>query len=127
MVPLSQIRAYAKRIAEEFKPRRIIFFGSHAYGTPGPDSDVDIMVVMDRVRDGLRAAVDIRLKIDAPFPLDLLVRSEAQMRARYEIEDWFIREKVDRGKVIYEAGDGREDSKSRGRLSVGRTRITASQ
>lgn len=45
------IRRLARQIAEKFRPQRIILFGSFAYGEPGPDSDVDILVVM---RLGLR-------------------------------------------------------------------------
>jgi len=103
MVPMREIRAFARRIAEEFKPRRIILFGSYAYGKPTRDSDVDLMVVMPHQGDYVRKAIEIRLRIDAPFPLDLLVRSGRELRERYRLEDWFIREIVDKGKVLYEA------------------------
>src|SRR5437667_1072159 len=45
-VPLAVIRRFARRIAEEFHPDKIILFGSYAYGTPNEDSDVDLLVVM---------------------------------------------------------------------------------
>jgi predicted nucleotidyltransferase len=45
-VPLSAIRRYARAIADKFDVERVILFGSKAYGTPTPDSDVDIRVVM---------------------------------------------------------------------------------
>jgi predicted nucleotidyltransferase len=45
-VPMRLIRRYARAIADEFKPDKIILFGSHAYGTPHEDSDVDLLVVM---------------------------------------------------------------------------------
>ena len=120
MVPLFQIRAYAKRIAAEFKTRRIILFGSHAYGTPNENSDVDLMVVMGRSQDMMSNAIAIRLKLDAPFPVDVLVRSEAEMRRRYETEDWFIREVIDKGIVLHETGDSGVDNKGRGRPTIRR-------
>jgi predicted nucleotidyltransferase len=43
---LRVIRRYARSIAEEFHPDKIILFGSHAYGTPHEDSDMDLLVVM---------------------------------------------------------------------------------
>src|SRR6266571_7050671 len=46
LVPMSAIRRYARAIAERFQPEKIILFGSYAYGTPTPDSDVDLLVVM---------------------------------------------------------------------------------
>src|SRR5262245_34279405 len=45
-VPLSAIRRFARQVAERFHPDKIILFGSHAYGTPHADSDVDILVIM---------------------------------------------------------------------------------
>lgn len=113
MVAMRDIRAFARRIAEEFKPRRIILFGSHAYGKPTRDSDVDLMVVMPYKGSALRVAGEIRSRVDAPFPLDLLVRSSKEIRQRYRLEDWFIREVVDRGRVVYEAAHRRVGRKSR--------------
>src|SRR5437016_2954923 len=45
-VPRSVIGDYARQIAEQFHPERIILFGSYAYGKPHRDSDVDLLVVM---------------------------------------------------------------------------------
>jgi predicted nucleotidyltransferase len=107
MVAMRDIRAFARRIAAEFKPRRIILFGSRAYGKPSRDSDVDLMVVMPYKGSALRKAGEIRSRVDAPFPLDLLVRSSSEIRQRYRLEDWFIREVVDRGRIVYEAAHRR--------------------
>ena len=43
---MSAIRRFAREVAQRFEPEKIILFGSHAYGTPHADSDVDILVVM---------------------------------------------------------------------------------
>ena len=48
------------RLVDEFQPEQIILFGSHAYGTPHPDSDVDILVVMP-ARNEVSQASRIRL------------------------------------------------------------------
>jgi predicted nucleotidyltransferase len=45
-IPLRVIRRYARAIAEEFRPDKIVLFGSYAYGTPHENSDVDLLVVM---------------------------------------------------------------------------------
>ena len=45
-VPRRQIEAYCRVVAREFKPEKIILFGSYAYGRPTLDSDVDLVVVM---------------------------------------------------------------------------------
>lgn len=102
MVAMRDIRAFARRIAEEFKPRRIILFGSYAYGKPTVDSDVDLMVVMAYRGHAASKAIEIRQRIDAPFALDLIVRNPREIDKRYKLEDWFIREIVDKGSVLYE-------------------------
>src|SRR5260221_14411340 len=72
-VPLRVIRKFARDGAERFKPDKIILFGSHAYGTPHEDSDVDILVVMP-CRNQIDMAVKISWELPPPFPMELLVR-----------------------------------------------------
>ena len=36
-----------KKIAEVFHPRKIILFGSNAWGNPSKDSDIDLFIIMD--------------------------------------------------------------------------------
>jgi predicted nucleotidyltransferase len=103
-IPMRVIRDYARRVAERFQPEKIILFGSYAYGTPHQDSDVDILVVMP-ARSQLSQAVRIDRYCPACFPLDLIVRTPDNMRWRLEEGDWFLREIVSRGKVLYEKVD----------------------
>ena len=44
VVSIKDIQRLAERIAKEFKPEKIILFGSYAGGEPSPDSDVDMFV-----------------------------------------------------------------------------------
>src|SRR5256886_15957158 len=104
-VPLSVIRRFAKEVAQRFRPEKIILFGSHAYGQPHDDSDVDILVVMP-ARNQIDQAIRIRTAVEAPFPMDLIVCTPKNLRWRLEEGDWFLREIVGRGKVLYEKADG---------------------
>jgi len=45
-VPMSVIRRFARAVGERFHPDKVILFGSHAYGRPNADSDVDILVII---------------------------------------------------------------------------------
>ncbi len=103
-----------RQIAEQFHPEKIILFGSYAYGKPHKDSDVDILVVMP-AGDEINQAVRIRRKTNHPFPLDLIVRTPEDLRWRLEEGDWFMREVISKGSVLYEKTDGRLDPKSRKR------------
>jgi uncharacterized protein len=102
MPTLEEIKAFARRIAEEFHPERIILFGSYAYGTPGPDSDVDILVVLPFEGKSWRMASLIRTRVHPPFPTDILARTPAQIQERAKRGDCFIREITEQGEVLYE-------------------------
>src|SRR6266446_8825694 len=111
-VPMRVIRRFAREVAERFRPEKIILFGSHAYGTPHADSDVDILVVMP-ARNELDQAVRIRLAVDYRFPLDLLVRTPKNLSWRLAEGDSFLREVVSKGKILYEKADQGVGSKGR--------------
>jgi predicted nucleotidyltransferase len=105
-VPLSAIRRFARQIAERFRPEKIILFGSYAYGTPHNESDVDLLVVMP-TRNAIDQAIRIDRAFEWPFALDVHVRTPFQIRQGLKEGDcdWFLREVMDRGKVLYEAPD----------------------
>jgi predicted nucleotidyltransferase len=114
-IPMHVIRCYARAIAEEFQPDKIILFGSYAYGTPNEDSDVDLLVVMPCANQHSQA-VRIRLRLAAPFPMDLLVRTPKEMEWRLKERESFHTTIVTEGKVLHEKSNKRVGRKGRGRL-----------
>ena len=106
MIHPNTIRAYARRIAREIKPQRIVLFGSYAYGKPTGDSDVDLLVVVPHRGPSADAAARIRTRVSAPFPLDLIVQSPARLRQRLRSRDFFMREVIEKGKLLYASGNG---------------------
>ena len=103
-IPRRVIRAFAREVAEKFRPQKIILFGSHAYGEPHEGSDVDILVIMP-ARNELDQALKIRLAISPQFPMDLIVRTPENLRWRLAEGDSFHTEIVSKGKVLYEKTD----------------------
>jgi predicted nucleotidyltransferase len=98
-----KIRQAAQKIADAVHPEKIILFGSHAYGNPTDDSDVDFFVVMEsdqRIRE--RAMELSEILYPRPFPVDILTRTPAELRERLEIGDCFFKEIITKGKVLYE-------------------------
>src|SRR6266542_3350146 len=77
-VPRAAIRRFAREIAERFQPEKIILFGSYAYGTPHPESDVDLLVIMP-VRDRVAQAIRIVRAFERQFVSDLIVRTPKQL------------------------------------------------
>jgi predicted nucleotidyltransferase len=114
-IPLRVIRRFARQVAEKFQPDKIILFGSYAYGTPHKDSDVDILVIMP-ASDQRSKARRIRSAVEAPFPMDLIVRTPKELRWRLEEGDTFHTEIVSRGKVLYEKTDAGVGEKGRSGL-----------
>jgi predicted nucleotidyltransferase len=108
------ISRLVERIAECFKPDRIILFGSYGYGEPKPESDVDLLVVMP-ARNEIDQALRIEQTVDPPFSVDVVVRTPKNLQWRLEEGDWFLREIVERGKVLYEKNGPRMGAKSRSR------------
>src|SRR5436309_4991077 len=104
-IPLAAIRRFARRIAERFHPQKIILFGSYAYGTPHDESDVDLLVIMPAY-DVINQVIRICCAFDYPFSLDLIVRTPKQIERGLKDDDWFLREIIEKGKVLYEAPNG---------------------
>jgi predicted nucleotidyltransferase len=113
------IRQFASQVAERFQPDKVVLFGSYAYGTPHADSGVDILVIMP-ARNQLDQAFKIHSTLLPPFPLDILVRTPANMHRRLAEGDSFHTEIVARGKVLYKKDHPRLGAKSRERLPPGR-------
>jgi predicted nucleotidyltransferase len=102
MIDKKRIADLGERIAREFQPERIILFGSYAYWTPRPDSDVDLLVVLSFEGKGFRKSLEILNRVDPDFPVDLVARQPEDTVRRYEEGDPLIREALDHGKVLYE-------------------------
>src|ERR1700678_789325 len=103
-VPLAAIRRFARRIAERFEPDKIILFGSYAYGTPHEESDVDLLVIM-RTKNTIDQSIRIKFAFERLFSLDLVVRTPYPIERGIKDDDWFLREIVEKGKVLYETPD----------------------
>lgn len=91
-------------LAREMKPRKIIVFGSTARGEAGPDSDLDLLVVMEgfesRLGEMRRASA---LLAPLRIPTDVLVYSEAEVEHWGGVTNHVINEALLEGRVVYDA------------------------
>lgn len=106
MVALSDIQAFGLQVGKELCAERVILFGSYARGRTDEDSDVDILVIAPYRGKSVDTSVAIRLKLRPSFPMDLLVRSPAQVKERLAAGDMFLQDIVEHGTVLYEAPNG---------------------
>ena len=102
MVAHADIQAYADEIARQFHPQKIIMFGSHALGTAGPDSDVDLLVILPFDGTNYRKTMEILAAVRPTFAVDLIVRQPDDAQRRLENGDPLIREAITRGRVLFE-------------------------
>jgi predicted nucleotidyltransferase len=94
-----------RRIVSRFDPERIVLFGSHARGTAGPDSDVDLLVVMPvsgQVRD---KRIEMRLALhDIDVAKDIVLVTPDQFRKQRHIPGTIVHPAVREGKALYVKG-----------------------
>lgn len=97
-----EIRQMVRRIVSGFNPERIILFGSHARGDAGPDSDVDLLVVMPVEGSRREKAVEIGVALhDIRVPKDIVVTTPEAFEFRKEIVGTIERPADRQGRVLY--------------------------
>lgn len=98
-----QIRQMVKRIVTKFHPEKIILFGSHAHGQGGPDSDVDLLVVMPVEGSKRAKQLEIRAALhDVHVAKDIIVSTPEEFGWRKEIVGTIEWPAVREGKLLYE-------------------------
>jgi predicted nucleotidyltransferase len=105
-IPPGLLEEVTRRLAAEFQPEAVILFGSHAWGEPSADSDVDLLVILPgdkppQVQDERRAYRCLR---GVPLAKDILLRSRAQVERYRRVPAALERKIVERGKVLYGRG-----------------------
>lgn len=98
----SAIKAMVRLIVNRFQPERVILFGSHARGDAGPDSDVDLLVVMPVEGSKREKQVEIRVALhDIPVPKDILISTPEEFAWRRNIVGTIEEPAAREGKVLY--------------------------
>lgn len=103
MVKTAEIRDFVRSLVAQFRPERVILFGSYAKGRPRPDSDVDMLVVLDFKGKNLHKAVEIIATLQPRFGVDLILKTPKQIDERLRSHDIFLKDVTRNGKVLYEA------------------------
>jgi predicted nucleotidyltransferase len=102
------IKGVVDRIRDEYRPEKIILFGSRVWGEADSESDLDILVIGDSDKRGIDRIRDVSRIVDRfqrrPYSLslDILVKTPEEIKERLAIGDEFIREVLTRGRVVYE-------------------------
>ncbi len=102
-IPQKAVNQVVEQIVENFKPQKIILFGSYARGNPHPESDLDLLVIIDTPLKEGKLSLEIRRNLGVMFGLDLIVYKPQHLKDRVEMGDWFLRDILKEGKVLYES------------------------
>lgn len=95
-------------IIKPFGVKKIILFGSYAYGNPFDSSDIDLLVIKDipehEIRDlriQIKKSLWINLSQKLSSSFDILVDDESRIKKRIAMGDLFYKEIYTKGKTIY--------------------------
>ena len=92
-----------RRLVAEFSPEKIILFGSHAWGQPHPDSDIDMLVVVkeDTTRPSLRASRAYKCMRGLRVPVEIIVSAENELKRFQNVKTSLVNKIMTQGKVIW--------------------------
>lgn len=99
----TEIQRIVHQIVERFHPCRVILFGSYASGTPTPDSDVDVLVVMQGP-PGWQEAYRVKCELQARFSLrlQLVFMEEREFEETRNVIGGMAYPACHAGKALYE-------------------------
>jgi predicted nucleotidyltransferase len=100
-----KINEMVRRIVNRFDPEQIILFGSHAKGTAGPDSDVDLLIIMPVSGSKREKQIEIGVALhDIRIPMDIIVTTPEEVERRKNLVGTIIRPALRDGEIIYVRG-----------------------
>jgi uncharacterized protein len=97
------LEAMVQRLVDCFKPEQIILFGSYAYGTPNPDSDIDLLVIVpqsDQPRYR-RAREAYGVLWGLAVPAEIVVMTRHEVERSKTVKSSLAHQAIHRGKVLY--------------------------
>jgi predicted nucleotidyltransferase len=99
-----EIKKIAEKIRRDYKPLKIILFGSSAEGRAGKDSDIDMLIIKDtkesyreRWMNVCRLVRDFKRRI----PFEPIVLTPEELDKRLNMKDTFMKSILEKGKVLY--------------------------
>ncbi|MBM4043597.1 MAG: nucleotidyltransferase domain-containing protein [Planctomycetes bacterium] len=100
------VEAILAKLLAEYRPQKVILFGSCAYGQPQPQSDIDLLIIKDTDERFIDRWVTVRRILSDPkrrFALETLVLTPQEVAERLAVGDQFIAEILEKGELLYAA------------------------
>lgn len=97
------INNIVETIVRNVHPEKVILFGSYAWGSPTPNSDIDLLIVVkSSMRRDKRSLEIYRLFTDRTFPLDIIVYTPEEVELCQTMHGSFVKSIMEEGKVLYD-------------------------
>ena len=94
----------ADRILKGYHPKKVILFGSYAYGEPTEESDVDLLIIKNTDKKPLDRWIEVKRllrDVSRTVPVSPLVYTEKEIEQRLARNDFFIEEIFEKGEILY--------------------------
>ena len=97
------LQEITRRLVDEFQPEEIILFGSHAWGQPDEESDLDLLVIVSHseLSPTQRAMQAHRSLRGLAVPIDVLIKTRAEVERYRPVYASLECEILEKGKVLY--------------------------
>jgi len=92
------------RIIRGYNPKKVILFGSYAYEKPTEDSDIDLLIIKNTDKRPIDRWVEVKKLLrgrSRSLPVSPLVYTEKEIEERIAIKDFFAKEILEKGEVLY--------------------------
>lgn len=102
----AEINKIVQQLVDVYHPAKIILFGSYAYGKPGADSDLDLLIIKQTSERFIDRWTNVRMIVSDPkrtIPIEPLVLTPQEVEERLAMGDQFIEEIISKGEVLYAA------------------------
>lgn len=100
----AEVKRYLTVLAEQYRPQKVLLFGSMAGGETGEWSDLDLVIIKETDRRFLDRTKEVMQLLRPRVGVDILVYTPAEFE-RLSRERAFVRDEiVGKGKVLYEWG-----------------------
>jgi predicted nucleotidyltransferase len=99
----NQLKKLSDILAAKFSIKKIILFGSYAYGNPTKDSDIDLCIITDEPKRKIDLLLEIQAEIYKIFDksFDILVYKSEEFEYRVASISTIEKTIAQKGKVIY--------------------------